>query len=372
MDNKLEFITNLKKLFNEYNIFNCFNTPEFMADELSEKLQIIIDDYKKKEAIASDDIQEIVKETIENIVNNQINYNKYAFSQYSYMTQRIVKGPILLEGETSLNKRITRLKNVYEIYRDNITNEQLIVLRFADDIVITITIHPEKPKIIRYYKNNQEYHNLNDRELLKINYLKLLENEPMILNNDILIKGIVKAPILEEGVIACNGRIIRSNDQKAEIYFDRKTKEYITVTRMGNQVIIEYEDNGIKKFDRLFINGVELTIEEYMDLVILNDIPNIFPKHYKNITEEGFGNTELIERLQDEPLLDIGCQTYQGRIYRAIAQEEKYIDLITSETLRVIRNKKDNDNYVTIIKDEKEKTEYINNGKKGSYQKVKQ
>lgn len=369
MDNKTEFIKSLKELLDRYDIFNCYNTPELMVDELSKNLQIIIDDYKKKEAIASDDIQEIVKETIENITNNQKKYNIYSFSQYSYMSQRIVKEPILLEGETSLDKRITRLKNVYEIYRDNITNEQLIVLRFAEDIVITITIHPEYPKNIRYYKNNQEYHNLNDQELLKINYLKLLENEPTILNNEILIKEIVKAPILEEGVIACNGRIIRNNDQEEEIYFDRKTKESIIVTRMANQVLIECRDKGLKKFDRLFINGIELTIDEYMDLVIQNGIPNIFPEHYKNITEEGFCNTELIEWLKDEPLLDIGCQTYQGRIYRAITQEEKYIDLIAGETIRVIRNKKDNDNYITIIKDEKEKTEYINYGESDSYQK---
>ena len=369
MDNKIEFIKSLKELLDKYDIFNCYNLSELMVDEVSKNLQIIIDDYKKKEAIASDDIQEIVKETIENITNNQKKYNIYSFSQYSYMSQRIVKEPILLEGETSLDKRITRLKNVYEIYRDNITNEQLIVLRFADDIVITITIHPEYPKNIRYYKNNQEYHNLNDQELLKINYLKLLENEPTILNNEILIKEIVKAPILEEGVIACNGRIIRNNDQEEELYFDRKTKESIIVTRMANQVLIECRDKDLKKFDRLFVNGVELTIDEYMDLVIQNGIPNIFPVHYKNITEEGFCNSELIEWLNDEPLLDIGCQTYQGRIYRAITQEEKYIDLITGETIRVIRNKKDNDNYVTIIKDEKEKTEYVNYGGNSSYQK---
>lgn len=339
MDNKLEFIKSLKELLDRYDIFNCYNTPELMVDELSKNLQIIIDDYKKKEAIASDDIQEIVKETIEELVNNQINFNKYSFSQYSYMTQKVVKKPILLEGETSIDKRITRLKNVYEIYRDNITNDQLIVLRFADDIVITIKINKNNQRTIRYYKNNLEYENLKDWELLKIDYLKLLENEPTILNNDILIKELVKKPILEEGVIACNGRIIRNKDPEEEIYFDRKTKESIIVTRMANQVIIEYKDNGIKKFDRLFINGVELTIDEYMDLVIQNGIPNIFPNHYKNITEEGFCNTELIEWLKDEPLLDIGCQTYQGRIYRAIAQEEKYIDLITSETIRVIRNK---------------------------------
>ena len=369
MDNKLEFIKSLKELLDRYDIFNCYNTPELMVDELSKNLQIIIDDYKKKEEIASDDIQEIVKETIEELVKNQINYNKYAFSQYSYMTQKVLKEPILLEGETSLNKRITRLKNVYEIYRDNITNEQLIVLRFAEDIVITIIINPKYSRQIRYYKNNQEYNSLYDWELLKINYLKLLENEPTILNNDILIKELVKKPILEEGVIACNGRIIRNKDQEEELYFDRKTKESIKVTRMANQVLIECRDKGLKKFDRLFINGAELTIDEYMNLVIQNGIPNIFPVHYKNITEEGFCNSELIEWLNDEPLLDIGCQTYQGRIYRAIAQEEKYIDLITSETIRVIRNKKDNDNYITIIKDEKEKTEYINYGGSGSYQK---
>lgn len=369
MDNKLEFIKSLKELLDRYDIFNCYNLSELMVDELSKNLQIIIDDYKKKEAIASDGIQEIVKETIENTANDQIIFNKYSFSQSSSMTRKVVKEPILLEGETSLDKRITRLKNVYEIYRDNITNDQLIVLRFADDIVITIIINPEYPRHIRYYKNNEEYKNLKDWELLKIDYLKLLENEPTILNNDILIKEIVKAPILEEGVIASNGRIIRNKDQEEEIYFDRKTKESIIVTRMANQVLIECRDKGLKKFDRLFINGVELTIDEYMNLVIQNSIPNIFPVHYKNITEEGFCNTELIEWLKDEPLLDIGCQTYQGRIYRAIAQEEKYIDLITGETIRVIRNKKDNDNYITIIKDEKEKTEYINYGGSGSYQK---
>ena len=368
MDNKLEFIKNLKELFKEYNIFNCFNTPEFMADELSENLQIIIDDYKKKEAIASDDIQEIVKETIDNIAKKQINNNKYAFSQYSYMTQRIVKGPILLEGETSLDKRITRLKNVYEIYRDNIANEQLIVLRFADDIVITITINPKYPRQIRYYKTNEEK-SIKDWELLKIDYLKLLENESTILNNDLFIKELVKEPILDEGVIACNGRIIRYNDQKAEIYFDRKTKENITVTRMGNQVIIEYKDKGIKKLDRLFINGSELTIEDYMDLVIQNDIPNIFPEHYKNIMEEDICSPETLEWIAEEPILEIGCQTYEGRIYRAISQEEKYIDLISGVILSVKRNK--NEQTDITIKNKGEIINHISLDKNEKYQKVK-
>lgn len=371
MDNKLEFIKNLKELFKEYNIFNCFNTPEFMADELSENLQIIIDDYKKKEAIASDDIQEIVKETIELMIKDQVEYNKFIFDSQSYAIKRIINGSTLLEGETTPDRRITRLKNAYEIYRDNITKEQLIVIRYADNIVIAIRIKPDSTKEIYYYKEQNKYTNnkYKEWEFFKIDLFKILENESTILNNDLFIKELVKEPILDEGVIACNGRIIRYNDQKAEIYFDRKTKENITVTRMGNQVIIEYKDKGIKKLDRLFINGSELTIEDYMDLVIQNDIPNIFPEHYKNIMEEDICSPETLEWITEEPILEIGCQTYEGRIYRAISQEEKYIDLISGVILSVKRNKNEQTNIT--IKNKGEIINHISLDKKEKYQKVK-
>jgi len=347
MDNKNEFITKLKEILKKYDISKSYNSPEAITDEIINDLEGIINNYRTRERFEKNRYQEIIDEVIGALIEESQNSNNSIFdtnkSTNNTIFGKILSGPILREGETTLDKRITRIKNVYEIYQDNITKEKLMILRFRDNKNITIRIMPDSKQVINYfYSNNIMAEKKAVEPFLEIDYLSEINREETIFS-DRIIKEIVKKPILEKGEIACNGRLQR--DECNEVYYDRKTKQSLKVTRMGNQVLLECKN----EFDRIFISGEEITKENYIDKVINNLIPNIFINHYGDIQEDTLNHPYIIDWIVIHQPLEVGEKTVSGRIYRLNSEKEKYIDMITAEILEIERSIYGEDEYVTAI-----------------------
>jgi len=164
MDNRIEFIEQLKKIIKEYNIINCNDTPEAMAEEVAKAIESALFDYQRKKIIGVEG--QIVAEY------NQLMKDSTTYGNKSNINHILTYGNLfsfLKEGESSKDKRITRLDSKYAIYRDNNTGEYIGVFRNLNDKsqALIIRIREGKDPLISYHELNANSSNYNREDILK-------------------------------------------------------------------------------------------------------------------------------------------------------------------------------------------------------------